>query len=277
MKILAISTDEHSGSKLGLCPPEIELYDGGTYLASKAQRWIWQCHQGYWDGIAKRKKKHKCETGVVHLGDHGDLNKHGSYQYISMNQQDVKNIALRNFEKESKVADWKVFLKGTAAHGGKSGWFEDWIAEDLDAIPDPETGEHSWIYCRMQIEGLLCEFYHHPGTVGRLFHTEQSALDRMSAEIFSRCHDSGEPVPDLVFYGHVHYYGQSSPSKKPHVVYCPGWQLSTDFVHRIGRGYYSPRIGGLIVTVNGKDYTIVDDYLYRPQRKVIWNPSQRKK
>jgi len=40
--IVAVVADTHPNSTVGLCPPEVELDDGGTYHASKAQRWLWE-------------------------------------------------------------------------------------------------------------------------------------------------------------------------------------------------------------------------------------------
>jgi hypothetical protein len=277
MEILAIHTDTHPGSKLGLCPPEIELNDGGTYLSSKAQRWSWGCWGKYWDRVSALKKERKSRVGSISVGDAGDLNKHGSAQFVSLSKTDAKNIATSVYDRPSKIADYQIFVKGTAAHTGKSGWLEDWIAEDLEAVKDPETDSWSWWYARMQVEELLIEFYHRPQAVGRLPHTESNATNRMSNIIFQRCQRSGESVPDLVFFGHVHYYASSDPTVSPRVVYCPGWQLPYDFIFSIGGGHHSPRIGGLILVVEGKNHTIIDDCLYQPWRKSIWNPASLKK
>ncbi len=270
MKILAIHSDTHCGSKLGLCSNSVELDGEGTFIPSKAQRWLWQNWLDYWKGVKKLKKKHKAEVWSVSVGDSGDLNRHGSFQYISQNPKIVKSIAVDVYE--PAIYDKCFFVRGTAAHGGRSGWLEEWIAEDLDAVQDPETDNWSWWYIRMQVEDLLVEFYHHPQTKGWMPHTERTAATRMANIMFQRCHEAGEPVPDLAFFGHVHFYTTSDRAMKPRVIYCPGWQLPYDFIFKIGKGHHSPLVGGLIILIDGGTYAIIDKYMYRPWRKPIWSP-----
>ena len=39
---IIITSDQHIGSTVALCPPRVPLDDGGTYVASPGQRWLWQ-------------------------------------------------------------------------------------------------------------------------------------------------------------------------------------------------------------------------------------------
>ena len=41
--ILRVTSDLHAGSTVALCPPKVQLDDGGKYEASKAQLWLWEC------------------------------------------------------------------------------------------------------------------------------------------------------------------------------------------------------------------------------------------
>ena len=48
--VIAIASDLHCGSTIGLCPDTgIELDDGGWYEPSNAQKWLWEEWQNHWD------------------------------------------------------------------------------------------------------------------------------------------------------------------------------------------------------------------------------------
>ena len=46
--IVAIISDLHAGSTVGLCPPRFTLDDGGDYVSSPAQRWLWRNWNHFW-------------------------------------------------------------------------------------------------------------------------------------------------------------------------------------------------------------------------------------
>ena len=45
--VLAVLADTHINSTVGLCRPAVHRDDGGEYLASVAQRWLWECYQDF--------------------------------------------------------------------------------------------------------------------------------------------------------------------------------------------------------------------------------------
>ena len=55
--LLRITSDLHAGSTVAICPPRVQLDDGGEYHASKAQRWLWERWKDFWiRGEAKRRQ-----------------------------------------------------------------------------------------------------------------------------------------------------------------------------------------------------------------------------
>ena len=58
--VLAITSDHHTGSTLGLCPPEgVRLDDDGSYKPSRAQLWLWANWLDYWKAVAAIRDQHK--------------------------------------------------------------------------------------------------------------------------------------------------------------------------------------------------------------------------
>jgi hypothetical protein len=48
VKLLVLTGDLHVNSTVALCPPTVELDDGGTYHHSRTQAWIWNRWIDFW-------------------------------------------------------------------------------------------------------------------------------------------------------------------------------------------------------------------------------------
>lgn len=46
--LIRATGDVHAGSTVALAPPKIQLDDGGEYVASKAQMWLWERWQRFY-------------------------------------------------------------------------------------------------------------------------------------------------------------------------------------------------------------------------------------
>ena len=66
--VVAIKSDVHAGSTLGPCPPDVRLDDGGLYLPSKPQSWLYECMQDYWAAVAAERAKQRAVPGFVDAG-----------------------------------------------------------------------------------------------------------------------------------------------------------------------------------------------------------------
>lgn len=275
--IIAVHADTHPGSTMGLCPPEFERAKNlGTYYANSFQLFSWSKWMEYWDEVERLKKVYPNATVYsISNGDAADDNSHETWERVSHNPYDIKKISVKVYERSKEIADHLFFIQGTSAHVGQLGYLEMFLAEELGAEPDYQENSMVWSYLRADMGGALVEAYHHPQTVGRMPHTENSAASRQSMIVFNRCHECGDEVPDLCFYSHVHYFADSGIAKKPRVIYTPSWQLPYDYIHRIGKGQFPPAIGGIIALV-GEERPRVIPMMARPQRKQIWRPLQSK-
>jgi hypothetical protein len=96
--LLVTFGDMHVGSTVALCPPRVELDDGGTYHASKAHRWIWDRWQEFWAEAQRWQERHDAEVVSLCLGEIVDDLKHPSTQLWSRNKNDLARAALAALE-----------------------------------------------------------------------------------------------------------------------------------------------------------------------------------
>jgi hypothetical protein len=120
----------HTNSTVGICPPVINLDDGGTYRSSPVQRWLWEC----WLDQVERVKRIDASRKVLILnGDLGELDtKRRSTQLISANKAVIQAMVTDTLAPLVDVVDDVIVIRGTMAHTGKGGWLEESIAADLD-------------------------------------------------------------------------------------------------------------------------------------------------
>src|SRR3972149_9686768 len=93
--ILAVVSDTHINSTVGLSTPSVTLDDGGEYRASKGQRWLWHNWLDFWDTVTELVTRHDAKVWTVFNGDlvEGD-GKNRSTQLITQNDTTVMSMAL---------------------------------------------------------------------------------------------------------------------------------------------------------------------------------------
>ncbi len=143
--IVAVTSDHHTGSTLGLCPPEgVRLDDDGKYTPSKAQLWLWACWADYWTLVRTMRDRHKAELRCVYNGDLSEGDHHGTSQIISRNPEPAAYISERVFSIPGDLKPERQFVvRGTEAHVGPSGATEEAWARRMKAEKNPET-KTSW-------------------------------------------------------------------------------------------------------------------------------------
>ena len=128
--VLGVASDIHCGSTVGLLGPDgIELDDGGSYMPSPVQRWLWDCWTAGWEHVAKIVKREKAEFGFVSNGDATDGNHHGTTQIISPAEGAHIKAATECFRVPLAMnPKWVWIVRGTEAHVGKGGGLEEGMA-----------------------------------------------------------------------------------------------------------------------------------------------------
>jgi hypothetical protein len=256
IKNIIVVSDTHCGCRLGLCPPEVKLDDGGTYQASDLQLKTW----GMWDNFWHKwvpEVTHGEPFAVVVNGDTTDGVHHGSVSQISHNPTDQRRIAMKVFEPIVEMCEGRFFMiRGTEAHVGKSGQNEEDLAEALKAIPD-EEGRHARyeLWARIGNKGLI-HFMHHIGTTGRS-HYETSAVMAELAESYTEAGRWRKEPPDVVVRSHRHRHIEVRvPTKLGYGIafVTAAWQLKTPFTYKIPGGRVTtPQLGGSLIRMGDED------------------------
>jgi len=201
--VVAVVGDLHIGSTVGLCPRRVALDDGGAYEASKSQRWLWRCWEDYWRQVAERKAD-GAQVVVVLNGDLCDRNVHSHYQLWTINRATLQAAVLAALAPVLPIADYVVVVRGTEAHTGQSAEMEEWLARDIDAVPDEQAGSASWWYWEATIAGHNLALAHHPGTNSTRPWTQGGGGPVTRGVIQTNRQAVYLPDADIVVNGHTH-------------------------------------------------------------------------
>lgn len=254
IKNAIIISDTHFGCKLGLCPPEITLDEGGIYKISRFQAKILECWNEFWDEWVPRVTRGEPYV-IIHNGDALDYRHHRTTTQISQNSADQQNIA---YEMMAPVVDkcaGYYHIRGTEAHTGPSGEEEEKLAKRLNAIKD-ETGNSSRYELFIMIGRALVHCTHHIGVTGSMAY-ETTALMKELAESFSNAPRWGDKAPDVVVRSHRHRHAEVRIPTGNTYGYCfttSGWQLKTPFVYRGMGRIASPMVGGSLVRQGDEEH-----------------------
>ena len=281
MVIVAAVADVHIGSTVSLCPPRAQRDDADEYRASKAQRWLWQCWNAYWDQIEAWKQEFEATVDVVFNGDLFEGNHHGSTQTWSANPADWTRAADDVMSRPIAMADRMFFIRGTEAHVGAAGSSEEMYAQSVRKeigdrlVGDPYAKTASWTELLLDVEGVLFDFAHH-GPMGRLEHTRLNSFGRVAVQVELEALQQKWRVPDVVCQAHNHRKGDSGDTYNIRVVAMPAWQLRTHHVRRITRGKVSDIGGVAFLCADGHYELKTKELLFKPKRggQHIWTESR---
>jgi hypothetical protein len=272
--IIAVANDLHAGSTVALCPPHIDLDDGGGYEASKVQRWLWQCWGDFWREVERER-----QAAGDHLhyqifnGDLADGDHHDTPQILSRNPEAQAAVLREALALPMAQQPERIFVvRGTEVHNGKGNSVEEGVARRWrdDGLPvegDPSTGTASWWHLRADIEGVRFDVAHH-GRTGHRAHTEGNAANLYAHDILLHHVKDGHQPPDLALRAHYHRFNDSYDLCPVRVITNGAWQLKTSYVHKIAADSIS-HIGGLIITVQDGEYA-VRKVRYLPERGPVW-------
>jgi hypothetical protein len=265
--VLAITSDQHCGSTVALCPPKILLDDGGEYHASKAQLWIWERWLAYWAQVEQVRRQMNATLVQVYNGDLTEGDHHKTTQILSGNptaQAAVVNEVLR--VPLALKPDRIVGIRGTEAHVGPSAAFEERIFTGLrkdgwPVVRDEDTGNSSHWHWTLDHQGVRLDIAHH-GKFGSRPSTKMNTVIALAFDIFSRAAIDGRPYPHLAVRSHMHQFGDTGSAYPTRLIQMPAWQLATAFIHRINPGAIAD-VGGIIVTIADGKLDIIP-VIYKP-------------
>ena len=263
--------DEHVGSSLALCPPEVGLDDGGSYKASPLQLWYWECWLRLWAYVAKIK-----ESGVKVLavcgGDERDGDHHRTVQLWAANEHDQDRAAMQALAVPARIVDAWAFVRGTEAHDGPASAATERYAEAMsrDHCVLRNGNQFSWWCWTGQVEGVKIEVAHAPGTKSWVPHTRAPAASRHAFYTWEEYVEDGIEPPDVVIRHHVHYHAGPGCHEDTCCYIVPGWQAATAYVNnRVMSARRVRRPGALLLYCDKGSYRH-EWKLYRPKSGVAW-------
>ncbi len=271
---LAIVSDTHAGSTVALCPPKIELDDGGCYEASKPQRWLWQTFNTFLDKADQKRTQHKGDLYFVCNGDLTEGFHHHTTQILTGNPTAQARVVDAIM---SPVLDLKpskmFFVRGTEAHVGPSAAYEERVALGLwkdkrpvQRPPDSETA--SWWHLPMEIQGVRLSFAHH-GRMGQRPWTKHNIALLLAKQIFMEHAERERPHPHLAIRSHMHQFADTFTSCPTRLIQTPAWQLHTAFTWKVVPESLAD-IGGVLITIDKGDYEI-EPILFTPEPTKAWH------
>ena len=176
--VVAVASDLHCGSTIGLCPDTgIELDDGGWYEASDAQKWLWSEWKQHWQtvkALSRKKTLHLVLNGDMIDGDH-----HRTPQIASPLTGIHIRTAMESLAVPLALKPKQVHVvRGTPSHVGRSAESEEGIARALHGQgwpveQDPDTGMYSSYRRRLDIGSVRLDIAHH-GRMGQRANTRRS-------------------------------------------------------------------------------------------------------
>jgi 3',5'-cyclic AMP phosphodiesterase CpdA len=258
-KIIVIS-DLHINSTVALCKPSVQLDDGQEVKISKAQRWFWD----NWLDLMERVDAYKPDVLIIN-GDtlEGDTKKR-SYQLITRNPATIVGIGSETLEPLVSKVPAVYFIRGTGAHGGKSGFLEEDLARDFDNSVKVRNNFSHWSL-NVIADGVRISAAHH-ATMGGLPWTKANAANALAARIQFQYSQDGERAPDIVLRGHVHRWGDSYDAYRTRAIVTPCWSLATEHIHKIAPDTL-PECGAVFITCDAGKYE-VEKIKYEPKGRV---------
>lgn len=264
---LVVVSDTHCGCRLGLCPPEpVHLDGGGTYSASDFQRKMWLLWREFWDDWVPEVTRGE-PYDVVHNGDAIDGSHHNSTTQISHNIEDQIRIAERVIRPEAERcrASGGIYyhIRGTEAHVGQSGEYEERLARNLGAAPNNQ-GQYARfdLWKRVgkstkRVHAPLVHLLHHIGTTSSAAHESSAVNAELTAEYVEAARWQREP-PDFVVRSHRHRsiaVDLNSAKGYAAAIVTPAWQGKTPYVWKVpGARISEPQLGGVLIRQGDEEF-----------------------
>ena len=238
--LLVVLSDSHCGSSTAVSPLKYTVHNRSTYEtqvmeANRLQKWLYRNWMDFWDYVKDKSKKKR--VIVAHLGDVIDFNHHGSTQLVQEVGDQVK-MALELLEPYRDIADKFIGILGTAAHAGTDPAVESDLYRQLGA-------EYIEQQMTINLDGILVDLAHH-GRAGIRPWTSSAA--NLASEIMLDYAQTGLPLPNYIFRGHLHVMDDSgSKFENTRLIQCPSWQLKTTYGNRVAGNTRRSDIGAVLL------------------------------
>lgn len=255
-KRIAVLSDLHVGSTVGLWPGRHAVEGGGTYVANKYQQWLHRCWR---TAVAEIKRVRPAV--VVLNGDplQGTNMRDGE---LVTNKIDVQAAAATALLEPVRQAARQLYvIRGTEWHDGKAAENVEQMAKGLRAEVDPATGQYTrWeLYLRLEEreEAPAIHFAHHVGMSSVPWYESTVPLRDTLLQLSELWRFYGDRSPNLrmVVRSHRHRFIEVHAPPDLQVFVTPAWQLKTAFAHKRAASML-PQIGWVLLEWDGRDLVV---------------------
>ena len=246
--ILVVLSDTHIGSSTAVSPLRYTIHsrsknEAQPTEANKLQKWLYANWIDFYDYVKSKARKHRII--VAHLGDVIDYNHHGSTQLVQEIGDQVV-MAKELLMPYREIADKFIGILGTAVHAGTDHAVETDLYRQLEA-------DYIEQQMTIDIDGVLVDLAHH-GRAG--FRPWSSTAANLASEIMLDYAQSGLPLPNFIFRGHLHTIDDSgSKFENTRLIQCPSWQLRTTYANRVAGNTRRSDIGAVLLNDGKLDLT----------------------
>lgn len=246
--ILVVLSDTHIGSSTAVSPLRYTIHsrsknEAQPTEANKLQKWLYANWIDFYDYVKSKARKHRII--VAHLGDVIDYNHHGSTQLVQEIGDQVV-MAKELLMPYREIADKFIGILGTAVHAGTDHAVETDLYRQLEA-------DYIEQQITIDIDGVLVDLAHH-GRAG--FRPWSSTAANLASEIMLDYAQSGLPLPNFIFRGHLHTIDDSgSKFENTRLIQCPSWQLRTTYANRVAGNTRRSDIGAVLLNDGKLDLT----------------------
>lgn len=247
--IVALASDTHCNSYVGLCPPTFN-HHGGQHKANKVQRWLWSNWLDYVGQVKRQAKKHNAPIVTILNGDLCDLHPKTT-NLITRDKVEMLRLTYAAIKPLVDISARLYIVLGTSSH---TDGFEEKIAEDLESF---KYNEYMWAHPRVRIvvDGVHIWAAHH-GRMGRLEHTRRMAGIKLAAETGMKCFENRLHPPDVIFRSHQHRWSDSNQNHRIRGIFLPAWQAPTDYIYKLDADAVE-EVGGAIMVCSDGEYEFI--------------------
>lgn len=220
---------------------------------------MWTLWTEFWE-VWVPQATHGESYDVVHNGDVIDGSHHKATTQITHNIEDQIRIAeavMRPVVDEChRLGGTYYHIRGTEAHVGQSGEFEERLARNLGAKPN-EQGQYARFDLWKRVGSALVHLLHHIGTTSSAAHESSAVNAELTAEYVEAARWNREP-PDYIVRSHRHRsiaVDMNSAKGYAAAIVTPAWQGKTPYVWKVpGARISEPQLGGIVIRQGDEEH-----------------------
>lgn len=266
MKTLAIYSDGHTNSYVGLAKPErLRLDNGDIVSAGEVRRFIFHTFEDILEQVDKRKRG---DLYSVLNGDAGEGDYKGrTTTIISRDAAQIQKYMNDVYAPIFQMSKGVWVVRGTEAHVGCNGALEESLAANFrNTIKDKNTD--SWQALFLNIDGVTMDIMHHPkgsGTSRPM--NSQGLVDRLASDALFEYANAGDAPPQLVVRSHLHGYKDSHNAFRTRAIITPPLSLLTPYNYRSGINHENA-LGCILIHCENGQYEV--EPIIMKARKQTW-------